>query len=106
MSTKRYTFRIFVYKEADETYTAVCLDLDIVEEKHQTLQQAMMSINEAVESHLKTAAKLGFPKELVHRPAPKEYWRKLGEVIRPTRPAITPFQYFTMTPSRQNRIYA
>lgn len=106
MSPKKYVFRVLVYKEADETYTAVCLDLDIVEENHQTLQQATMSINEAVESHLKAAGEIGFPKELINRPAPKEYWRKLSEIIRPTPTVMTPFQYFTKTPTWPTGTYA
>lgn len=105
MSTEKFVFRVFVYKEADETYTAVCLDLDIVEENHQSLQQAVIGINEAIESHLKAAAKLDFPKELLHRPAPKMYWKKLNELISPTQPTITPFQYFT-TQNGQGRLYA
>ena len=105
MSTKKFVFRVFAYKEADETYTAVCLDLDIVEENHQSLQQAVISINEAIESHLKAAKKLCFPKELLYRPAPKAYWKKLTELASPSQPTITPFQYFT-TPNGRGQIYA
>ena len=105
MSTKKFVFRVFAYKEADETYTAVCLDLDIVEENHQSLQQAVLSINEAVDSHFKTAAKLGFPRELIHRPAPKPYWNKLKELTSPTPRPLTPFQYFT-TQENYGRPYA
>jgi len=83
MDKKTYSFRSIAYQEEDQTFTGVCLDLDIVEEGHATLEEAQLSINDAIESHFRAAEKLGFPKELINRPAPSEYWDKLKEMIAP-----------------------
>lgn len=106
MAAKNYVFRVFAYKDVDGTFTAVCLDLDIIEERFATLQQAVLSINEAIDSHVKAVAKSGFSKELLNRPAPKEYWDKLKEFTRPTSFSTAPFQYFTATPEGHHQLYA
>jgi len=106
MATKNYVFRVFAYKDVDGTFTAVCLDLDIIEEGFSTLQQAVLSINEAIDSHLMAVTRRGFPKELLNRPAPKEYWDKLKEFTRPTSFSTTPFQYFTATSEGRHQLYA
>lgn len=105
MTHKNFIFRVFAYKD-DDTYTAVCMDLDIVEENHQSLQQAVLSINEAIDSYMKSAAKLGFPKELTNRPAPKLYWKKLNEFTNPIPKVMSHFQYFTATPEGKHQLYA
>lgn len=93
-------FRCITYQEEDGSFTGVCLDLDIVEENHATLEEAVLSINEAVDSHLQAAAKHGFPKELLSRPAPKEYWNKLKEVTQTKKQQdlVDPFRFFTTQP--------
>lgn len=58
---QKFYFRNIAYQEKDGSFTGVCLDLDIVEEGHETLQEAILSINDAVRSHINTAAKLVFP---------------------------------------------
>jgi len=99
MEPKELSFRCIAYREPDGTYTAVCLDLDIVEEGHLTLEEAKLSLDDATGSHLQAAAELGFPKELLHRPAPKQYWKKLEEISskRYSFPLkLTPFHFFTI----------
>ena len=107
MAHKDFTFRNIAYQEKDSSFTGVCLDLDIVEEGHSTLEEAILSINDAIVSHLQVAAKLDFPKELINRSAPKEYWNKLNQITQQhfhTR-GLEPFQFFTSKPS-SNLIYA
>ena len=101
MKKPNFSFRCIAYQDMDGTFTGVCLDLDIVEEGHATIQEATLSISDAIASHMQAIAKLGFPKELIFRPAPKEYWNKLGEIIRPNPPkiALEPFQFFIAKPS-------
>jgi|CXWL01.1.fsa_nt_gi hypothetical protein len=105
MQKRNFVFRVFVYKD-DATFTAVCLDLDIVEEGHKTLQQAVLSIKDGIDSHMSAAAELGFPNELIKRPAPEKYWKKLDEVTHPDPKAMTPFQYFTSTAEGRHSLYA
>ena len=97
MEGKNFSFRCISFQEKDNTYTGVCLDLDIVEEGHQTLNEAILSINDAIASHMRAAEKLGFPKELTNRPAPKEYWDKVEESLnaRPPRLPLKQLQYYT-----------
>lgn len=95
-------FRCIAYKEKSNSFTGVCLDLDIVEEGHISLEEAILSINDAILSHLQAAAKLDFPKELIDRSAPKEYWNKLKHITREhtAKKDLEPFQFFTtQTPS-------
>lgn len=101
MTDLQFSFRNIAYQEKDGSFTGVCLDLDIVEEGHETLQEATLSIEEAIKSHFKAAKKLGFPKELIHRPAPKEYWDKLKELTTKQTPKrnYSPFQFFNTQPS-------
>ncbi|MCL5783917.1 MAG: hypothetical protein M1142_00980 [Patescibacteria group bacterium] len=101
-------FRCIVYKETDGSFTGVCLDLDIIEEGHKSLEEAILSINEAVDSHLQAAAKLNFPKELLSRPAPKEYWNKLKEITqtKQQKELSAPFQFYTTQPHCSPYSYA
>ena len=100
MSNKinKFSFRNIAYQEKDGTFTGVNLDLDIVEEGHATIQEAVLSINDATQTHLEAASKVGFPKELVARPAPKEYWQILEKITKPIPSKNTLpdyFQFFT-----------
>ncbi|MDO8429221.1 MAG: hypothetical protein Q7S88_01200 [Candidatus Daviesbacteria bacterium] len=97
MTDLQFSFRNIAYQEKDGSFTGVCLDLDIVEEGRTTLQEAILSINDAISSHFKAAKKMGLPNELINRPAPKEYWDKLKEITREQAPkrSFSPFQFFT-----------
>lgn len=108
MAKINFSFRCIAYQEKDGSFTGVCLDLDMVEEGHTTLQEAMLSINDAIVSHVHAAAKMSFPKELVFRPAPKEYWKKLEEIIKPRaqKLPIKNFQFYSIESSQQNLAYA
>lgn len=108
MSRQKFSFRCIAYQEKDGSFTGVCLDLDIVEERHATLQEAMLSINDAIISHMDAAAKLGFPKELTSRPAPKEYWRKIEEITRPKVPKLPleNFRFYSVQSPQRNLAYA
>lgn len=101
MKNVNLSFRCIAYQEKDDSFTGVCLDLDIVEEGHVTLEEAVLSIHDAIHSHLQAAAKLNFPKELIGRPAPKEYWNRLKELTRIEIPkeSFPAFQFFTTQPS-------
>lgn len=100
MKQENFTFRCIAYKEKDATFTGVCLDLDIVEEGHITFQEAILSINDAIQSHIQASAKLGYPQELMFRPAPKEYWNKLKDItdVKPLNLPLEPFRFFTTEP--------
>lgn len=98
-----FTYRILAYKDKN-TYTGVCLDLDIVEEGHTSLEEARLSIQEAVEvyleSVLKTAAEPSERQTLLFRPAPREYWEKAKKLtlLKPeekTFSQIPPFLYYS-----------
>lgn len=108
MAHKNLSFRCIAYQEKDGSFTGVCLDLDIIEEGHITLQEAILSINDAIISHMEATAKLGSPKELTLRPAPKEYWKKLEEVTKPKAQniSIENFQFYSVQSSQQNLAYA
>jgi len=97
MANLQYSFRNIAYQEKDGSFTGVCLDLDIVEEGHTTLQEAILSLNDAILSHYNAAKKLGSPKELINRPAPKEYWNKLKQITKEQAPGkdFSSFQFFT-----------
>lgn len=101
MANVQFSFRNIAYREKNGSFTGVCLDLDIVEKGHGTLEEAILSINDAILSHFKAAKKLGFPKELINRPAPKEYWNKLKEITQEKTPTknFPQFQFFTTEPS-------
>ncbi len=101
MLKQNLSFRCIAYKEKSASFTGVCLDLDIVEEGHVSLEEAILSINDAILSHIQAAAKLNFPKELISRSAPKEYWNKLKEVTEEhiSKKQLEPFQFFTTQPS-------
>lgn len=95
---KSFTFRCIAYQDSNGTFTGVCLDLNIVEEEHGTLEETIFSINEAIESHFQVAKKLNFPDNLMSRPAPKEYWDKLKEITEkedPIEKRSRSFQFYT-----------
>ncbi|MFH1535619.1 MAG: hypothetical protein ABIC96_00910 [Patescibacteria group bacterium] len=108
MAKVNFSFRCIAYQEKDGSFTGVCLDLDIVEEGHVTLQEAMLSVNDAIISHMGAVAKLGFPKELTLRPAPKEYWKKLEEITRPKAQKLPTenFQFYSVQSPQQSLAYA
>lgn len=109
MKQKNFSFRNIAYQESDGTFTGVCLDLDIVEEGHSTFQEVLLSINDAVLSHMQAAEKHGFPKELINRPAPKKYWDRLEKVTKPkarTSSVSVPFHFFTTQPQFSGYQYA
>lgn len=108
MAKVNFSFRCIAYQEKDGSFTGVCLDLDMVEEGHITLQEAILSMNDAIVSHMQAVAKLGFPKELTLRPAPKEYWKKLEEITRPEvqKLPIKNFQFYSVQSPQQNLVYA
>lgn len=109
MAKAQFSFRCIAYQEKDGSFTGVCLDLDIVEEEHATLQEAILSIDDAIDSHVRAAAKLHFPKELIYRPAPKEYWIKLAGITSPKvqqKLPIENFRFFSVQSPQQNVAYA
>jgi len=55
------------------------LGLDLIEEEHATLEEAILSINDAIASHLEAASQDGFPSESLWRPSPQRYWKKLAQ---------------------------
>lgn len=79
------SFRCLAYQES-KTFTGVCLDLDIVEEGHTSLQEAVLSLNDAISSHLSALKKLGWPRELMNRPAPDIYWNRLESFLKAKSP--------------------
>lgn len=101
MEIPAFNFRCLAYQEKDGSFTGVCVDLDIIEEKHETLQQAILSINDAINSHLEAAAEDDFPPESLRRPAPQKYWSKLKDfVTKKKSPEATPaqFQFYNYQP--------
>ncbi len=107
MENPTFNFRCLAYQEKDSSFTGVCLDLDIVEEKHQTLQEAILSINDAVRSHMLVAAEEGYPQELLSRPAPKMYWEKLGKLAsRAKKPQKLPIEMFQFFPAFAEKVPA
>jgi len=97
MKPVNFTVRNIVYQEKDDSFTAVCLDLDIIEEGFTTIELAILSLSEAVMSHFQVAKNKNFPPELTNRPAPQEYWEKLKEITKetPKPQELRPFKFFT-----------
>ena len=77
---KNFTFRCFDYYDG-KYYTAVCLDLGIVEQDKENLEKAVNVLNRAIEGYLKVVEKHGYPSELLYRPAEKKYWHKYKEFL-------------------------
>ena len=72
--SKQFVFKQLVYYDSDEAkFVGVCLDLNLLVESD-SLESAVNLLNDAVVSHLLSAAEVGFPPELVFRPAPSSYW--------------------------------
>jgi hypothetical protein len=64
--------RIFIFP-AGGKFTAVCLDLDIIEEAD-TKGEVLEQIKEAVSGYMVNAVKNGLDNDILKRPAPKKYW--------------------------------
>lgn len=105
---KKFSFRCIAYRQKDGFFIGVCLDLDLVEEGHATLQEAILSVDDAILSHMKVAQKHNFPEELISRPAPKEYWDILDTFTDPETSVLpqSPFQFFTAQPEVSKIAYA
>ena len=71
-------FHFIVFKDKDD-YTAVCLNLNIVE-YGKNPEELKKSIQEAAFSHLGAIRKKNLPDKYLNIPAPKRYWDKLKEV--------------------------
>ena len=73
--SKQFKFTQLVYFDAqDEKFTGVCLELNLIVESG-TLESTVALLNDATVSHLLSAAEVGFPPELILRPAPSQYWQ-------------------------------
>ena len=75
MNTKtngEINFIIFKDKK-DDSYTAVCLDFDIVEQGSDP-SALRLSIEEAARMHLETVREFNLDEKLLNRHAPKSYW--------------------------------
>ncbi|MFH1837994.1 MAG: hypothetical protein ABH808_00635 [Candidatus Kuenenbacteria bacterium] len=115
-SLKNLTFRCFVYFDG-KYYTAVCLDLGIIEQRKEGLEKAVNMLNKAIEGYLMVAEKHNYPLELLYRPAENKYWRKyknfLVENLEATKIEFSPlsiFQIYTRSYSlifkKEHFIYA
>lgn len=101
-SSAMRVYRVLAYQDGD-SFTGVCLDLGIVEEEHASLEEARLSIQEAVEAYLLTIREMADAGEEVehlwYRPAPRKYWqvaRRLTaqEKLQPREtPQLPPFLY-------------
>ena len=77
---KPLTLRCFAYFDG-EYYTAVCLELGIVEQWKHSLEKALSMLDRAVDGYLKVVKKHNSPDELLYRPAEKKYWRKYEQLL-------------------------
>ena len=78
--SKQFKFTQLVYFDAqDEKFTGVCLELNLVVESD-SLESSISLLNDATVSHLLAAAEVGFPSELIVRPAPAHYWQMVKSV--------------------------
>ncbi|KKR67837.1 MAG: hypothetical protein UU09_C0020G0006 [Microgenomates group bacterium GW2011_GWA2_40_6] len=80
---KRGLLRFFLYREAKH-YVGVCLDLDLVE-FGDNLQELQKSICEAAQAHVDAVIKNNLSDDLLNKPAPIKYWKKLDEYTRKVR---------------------
>ncbi|KKQ18827.1 MAG: hypothetical protein US31_C0001G0014 [Berkelbacteria bacterium GW2011_GWA1_36_9] len=71
-SYKKGNITVFVYPE-NSKFIGVCLELDIVEEGN-NLEQVKNILSDAVKTHVEIVIKNKLSKNLLNRPAPKEYW--------------------------------
>ncbi len=72
-NTKQYGLaRVFIFPAAGK-FTAVCLDLDLIEEAD-SKSEALAQIKEAVSGYLANAVKNNLDDDILNRPAPKKYW--------------------------------
>ncbi|MEK7527587.1 MAG: hypothetical protein AAB574_01020 [Patescibacteria group bacterium] len=74
---KRGVLRFFFYQDAKH-YVAVCLDLDLVEFGKDS-QELQKSIHEAARAHVDAVIKNNLSDDLLNKPAPAKYWKKLNE---------------------------
>lgn len=113
---KNLTFRCFAYFDG-KFYTAVCLDLGIVEQYKESLEKAVNMLNKAIEGYLTVAKKHNYPSELLYRPAENKYWRKykdfLVENLEASKVEFSPlsiFQVYTrsysLVPRKEHFVYA
>ena len=72
---ERGLFRFIVFKEKDDDYCAVCLDLNIVEYGKDP-EMLKKSIFEAAFSYLEAVRKENLSDEFLNKPAPKRFWNK------------------------------
>ncbi len=82
MNTKRsgeVNFIIFKEKTGD-SYTAVCLEFDIVETGND-LEFLRKSIEEAAKLHIETVRDFNLDDSLLNRHAPKAYWDMARQVV-------------------------
>jgi len=77
---KPLTLRCFAYFDG-EYYTAVCLELGIVEQYKESLEKALFMLDKAIDGYLKVVKKHDYPDELLYRPAEKRYWRKYEQLL-------------------------
>lgn len=104
--------RFIIYKRPkDKNYTGVCLDFDIVEEG-KDLQLLKRSLLEAAEGYLEAISKKDLDKNLLNRPAPRQYWKILQELekylhligrTKPNQLSITDIYTFSINPDKPKR---
>lgn len=74
MNTKeKGTYSFIIFKDGDDSYCAVCLNLNLVEWGDDPIQ-LIDSINEAAKSYIDGVVNKGLPDELLNRHAPQKYW--------------------------------
>lgn len=49
----RHVYRCLAYQEADNSFTGVCLDLDLVEEDHETFTRAISSVPHELDQRIR-----------------------------------------------------
>ncbi|MEN6357478.1 MAG: hypothetical protein ABFD83_10380 [Armatimonadota bacterium] len=76
--TLKLRFNVLVEGQADGTYLAHCLELDLVAEG-ETLEQACHEIMNVIDVHVRTCIENDNMENLFF-PAPKEVWEKLGAI--------------------------
>ncbi len=65
---------MFLFKEKDGDYCAVCLNLDLIEWGKDP-QELVESMREAIQSYVGGVIDKNLPDELLNRPAPEKYWQ-------------------------------
>lgn len=70
---------MIAYKEGD-LYTAVCLELDIIEQD-KNLDVAIMNLQESVRLYIETIVDEKFGEQHLNRPAPEKYWTIMENIL-------------------------